>query len=291
MFPCDLSLGSADETTEHVSPTAKFESLTPNSPTHVKSYLQAYTPCDFRDAPLIAVQTLLSFDALSLSEDDVFNALFRYVCRRASIPPTPIAWTPQQRQLVTPELSTLLPLIRLYSVSVKLFLHIIEPLQLVSEAQRIAKYRFEAFKRTLLCKTGSFNDLFCIYDNQVIATDLFSGLRRRTIIEESSHPYRPGSNVVSPVYNSNWATDLHLEFDQRSVIGEGARLMVTSSHKGRSILSSLQPKKGTVFKVSLASSSSIKFHLEVKEDATPQWGFKVLATTVFKGENVYHVEH
>lgn len=282
------SLDSGYHPTKHESSTTKFESLTPLSPNHIKVYLQAFTPYDFRDAPLIAVKTLLSFSALSISEDDVFHAMFRYVCATAGVPRSPLAWTSEQRERVHAELHLLLPLIRVFSLSSKVFVHHVEPLQIFNEAELIAKYRFDALQGSDSMPRMTFSRVRGLYPHMEMCRGVFNGLRGRTVVAESSHPYLGGLKEIVKVCTSEWASHMRLEFDRRSTIGQGASLTFYLDEDGSVIIDRwerLWVNKTQGVKVMVCDGCSVFVGLKTTADAKPEWGWKLFATPLIRDDD------
>lgn len=223
------SLDGRYQPSKHQTPTARFESLSPQSPHHVKVYLQAFTPLDFHDAPLIAVKTLLSFNVLSIPEDDVLTAVMRYVCNRLDIPTSLKSWTLQQRERALPHLRDLIPLIRYLSLSTDTFLHVLEPLELLSQSQLINKYRFDALTRFSSQKL-TFDTICYYYRSVEERRQVIQSLRGISILVESAHPYSPEKPVRVQI--DAWAPHMLIEFDRRSDMLPGTCLDLCTDSDG-----------------------------------------------------------
>lgn len=275
-----------------------FQSLNSNSPRHVHTYLQAFTPPDFYDAPFKAVAMLLSFNALSLPEDDILMAMLCYVCKRANVPTTPKAWTTQQRTSVLPELTTLFSSIRYLSLTTSNFLHVVEPLALLSDTQLIEKYRFDA-----LCNASSDPLSFALvskwYPLERRST-VMSSSRGTPVIMESAHPYEPGWAVAHVSINS-WAPHMLIEFDRRTRIGPGASLKLFADREQNAVIADWHDMwhhhgERHSIKWLVCDGADLYLRIECEDDAQPDWGWKLIAMPLvreddFKGEDAATCDH
>lgn len=284
----------------HQTPTARFHSLTPHSSPDTTAFLQAFTPDEFHDAPLVAVSNLLSLEALSISEDALLLALFRYLASLVHVPPYPLAWTPSDRERIQPYLLIFIPLIRPLSLSPHVFLRYVEPLHILSEQQLIAKYRFDVIAAAHLssCDASphppmSLTHMRTLYPTPSARRAVVAGLRGRAVIAESAHPYRAGRDDVVAVTTSPWAPRMLFEFDRRSDIGAGASLTFYAdakcavvTHRWRELWG---PRRASRSVKRLVFDGVAAFvMLSVAPDAKPRWGWKVLAVPLLRDDDFVH---
>lgn len=272
------SLDGRYQPLKHQTPTARFESLTPQSPHHVKVYLQAFTPLAFHDAPLVAVKTLLSFDVLSIPEDDVLRAVLEYVCKRLGIPASSGIWTPQQRKHALFHLQDLVPLIRYLSLSTDIFLHVLEPLGLLSQPQLINKYRFDALSRFSSQKL-TFSAICSHYRSAEERRQVIRSLRGVPMVLESPHPYRPEKSVC--IQTNSWAPRILVEFDRRTDILPGTSLELSTDSAGFHVLDNQSDhqhwlREGTI-KSMVLDHETVYVHVKPLPSSHPRWGWKLFA--------------
>lgn len=270
------SLDGRYQPSNHQTPTARFESLTPESPRHVKVYLQAFTPLDFHDAPLVAVKTLLSFDVLSIPEDDVLRAVMEYVCKRLDIPMSSKIWTSEQRENALGYLQDLIPLIRYLSLTTDTFLHVLEPLELLNQVQLINKYRFDALTRFSSQKL-TFKAICYFYHSAKERRGVIQSLRGMPVLLQSTHPYRPEKPIC--IQTDSWAPHMLVEFDRRTDILPGTSLELCTDSDGFHTLENVDQQwlhKSTI-KSTVLDHNTVYVHVKNLPSRPLRWGWKLFA--------------
>lgn len=262
---------------EHQTPTARFYALTPQSPNHVKVYLQAFTPLDFHEAPLVAVKTLLSFSVLSIPEDDVLTAVIRYVCRRLSLSTSHEIWTPLERQQAVAQLRQLIPFIRYLSLTSHMFLHVMESLGLTDEIQSINKYRYEALARQLSRKL-TFEDIYFYYGSPEERKAVVNALRGNPVILQSRHPYRLEEPAC--LKTNSWAPRMLIEFDRRTDVLPRRNMELCVDLEGTQKLEgwddNIWLRDGTV-KTLVLDHDTVFIRVSDSPELKNRWGWKLYA--------------
>lgn len=286
----------------HQTTTARFHSLTPTSPTPIKVFLQAHTPADFTDAPVVAVKTLLSFPTLSIPEDDILLSVLRYVCGPAHIPHCPIAWTSKERAQVFPVLHELLPNIRILSLSTRVFLRYYEPLDVLDGHRLLGKFRYDALCRAAKVKSNgddletghlSFRSICRYYRGMQTRREIFASLRGLSVIVESPHPCRGGTELVTEVRTAEWAPRMLLEFDRRTQTASDVSLHLCSrkhpSLDKNQQWSKMWPHQSHGVKFMVWDSPLLYIELKSQLNAKPVWGWKLLATPLIQDEDLDYI--
>lgn len=270
----------------------RLHSLTPTSPAWLHIYFQAHTPHDFEDAPTVAVQTLLSYPALSLDEDTLFHALLRYVARRNGLTNLPQNLTQQLIHLLKPLLAIFVPSLRLLSLSPRLVAHILEPTHLLDEHLLLEKYRFDALTRQLACGSTLTNAQLCSSFPEISHRNkLYNMFRGRAVIAESEHPYHQGEDeIIEEICVGEWASQMCIEFDRRSSILPGATLTFYRDRDATDVLAYWhlmwnQNSQSEDVKSMVVNDCRVFVGFKTNVDATPAWGWSLFAVPLLDNQN------
>lgn len=269
----------------------------------VESFVQAHTeevlssPL-FVQAPISAVQRILSLPCLSISEDFVLSKVLLYATDAANVlSPSPAFWSAEEREVVLPVLLQLFPFVRTFSLSTKQFVLTVEPMKILSTADLIQKYKFDALARQLGAEGGRNTDTHtlatirrCYKDRETRHQILQERLRGSVAIAESPHPYLEGEEeVLEEISVEPWAPRMFVEFDRRSEIGIGARLVFYKDPDAREVLGSWHEmwpacRHGVKCFVVDSHRLFVGFSSCFFEPRTA-WGWKLFARPLFRSED------
>lgn len=269
----------------------------------VESFVMAHTkhlltsPLFVR-APIGAVQRILALPNLSVTEDFVLKRVLHYAADAANVlSESPAFWTEQERELVLPVLLQLFPYIRTYSLSPEEFQKTVEPMRILDTAELVHKYRFDALGRQLSGEAIRAADGYslavikrCYKDVNERRQILQHRLRGIIAVSESAHPYAEGEDdqVLEEVAVAPWAPCILVEFDRRSCIGLGGRLMFYRDRDAKEVIGSwhdMWPRGRHGIKSFVVNNN--KFYVGFRSCFFDQttWGWKLIATPLFQAQD------
>lgn len=268
----------------------------------VESFVEAHTEEVlssklFIRAPISAVQRILSLPSLSCNEDFVLQRVLQYAADAANVlAESPAFWTEDERELVLPVLLQLFPYIRTFSLSTEEFLHIVEPMKILSTKELIQKYKFDALARQLSTESNRNVEGHtlatikrCYKEPKMRREIMKQRLRGSIAISESAHPYYEGEDeVLEEVAVVPWTPLVLVEFDRRSCIGIGAQLTFYKDPDAREVIGTwheMWPKGRHGVKSFVVSGHRlfVGFRSGFFEDT--EWGWKLLVTPLFQEQD------
>jgi BTB/POZ domain/BTB And C-terminal Kelch len=190
---------------------------------------------EFVSLPTEAVSFILKQESLSASESDIWYALVRWACVRASIPVRVSLSSTSQEDLckLRPHLRDFMQpgYLRILNLDVGCFANEVEPLAVISTEESLLKYRFDATAELV-----SFDDAF-----PMSRTEFLSRIRQRSALFQSiSHPHQRGVTEKIMVCMPSWTRQTHVDFDLRCRLGRYADLSFYRDEDCTEKISSLQ---------------------------------------------------
>lgn len=210
--------------------------------THTASVFDSST---FLGTSLTCLQAVLSHPALSLPEDAILLHVMRYALHRTGVgvgSANPALWSPDERNLMMPVLSKLVPCLALMSLSALFFLRYVEPLELLSVESLTFKYKYDALLTETLASGRSEREMVLeMYEGSASfclpPTSTHPRARPGTAVSESAHPHESGNeNELERVSVAKWTGKVLVEFDRRSCVAADARLSFYGDSAGRALL-------------------------------------------------------
>lgn len=257
----------------------------------LQSYMSAHTQTLLEDAisrqisPQL-LRPILCLRDIAISEDDLLRSLLRHALQLTGVlAQSPTQWTAEERALVHPLIVDLIPLIRIQSLSTKAVLTLLEPLEIVSEREICAKYKYDA----LFAQIQSFPlniELYADGSEKKERIEIQKRRRGTLCMAESSHPYEAGEDeAIDRVSVSSWAERTYVEFDRACDITEGAHLTFYRDPDASNIIAtwsqlwgSGRRKKG--IKALVIDSNIFYVGFKTSIESKPAWGWRLLATPV-----------
>lgn len=234
----------------------------------LQSFVQTHTakilthPELLHEPPRV-LKYVLAQNSLTVPEDDILNTVLAYAQQRHN----------PQIDAENQILKELLPLLRILSISTQVFVRVLEPLQLLSESQLIAKYKHDALTR----HGEGWNSLHYRPDIRTI--------RSVATVAESSHPYYVGHDeMLQQVQTHPPATRTLVEFDRRCSIGRGASLTFYGDAEATVVIGTwrhLWRGRGRSIRVWVVDASCFWVGLRCSFDGISCWGWKLMATPLF----------
>jgi BTB/POZ domain/BTB And C-terminal Kelch len=174
---------------------------------------------EFYSLPPEAVSLIVKQECLSASESEIWHALVRWACLRASIPVrASVSETSEEEkcQLCEHLREYLRPgFIRILNLDTVSFAAEVEPLNLLSDEEVLLKYRFDATADLL-----PFEDAF-----PLPRSEFLSRVRQQIAFYQSPyHPHPRGITEKVMVVMPSWTRQIHIDFDQRCRLGRYAEL-------------------------------------------------------------------
>lgn len=114
--------------------------------------------------------------------------MWESVCEKAEVPRSAQCWTAEHHERAVPYLQALLPLMRLMSLSAKLLIEAVEPLQMLKDGVLIAKYRFDALQASEGLPPMTMSRIRSLYPESDKRCELLAGLRGKVFMSESLRP-------------------------------------------------------------------------------------------------------
>jgi hypothetical protein len=174
---------------------------------------------EFVSLPAEAVSSIVKQENLSASESEIWYALVRWACVRASIPVRVSLSNASQEDLCELRLHLrqfMQPgYLRILNLDVGCFANEVEPLGVISNEEVLLKYRFDATAELV-----SFDNAF-----PLARIEFLSRIRQRTALYQSiSHPHQRGVTEKIMVCMPSWTRQTHVDFDLRCRLGRYADL-------------------------------------------------------------------
>lgn len=299
-----LNLDNIFHHLDNLYPISETESNSKKTWTRdVESFVTAHTkqlltsPLFIR-APIGAVQRILALPNLSANEDFVLERVLHYAADAANVlSESPAFWTEQERELVLPVLLQLFPYIRMHSLSPEVFLKTVEPMRILDTAELVQKYRFDALgrqlseERTQVAEGYSLAIIKRCYKHANERRQILQHRLRGTIaISESAHPCTEGEDeqVLEEVAVAPWAPRVLIEFDRRSCIGFGERLVFYKDRDAKEVIGNwhdMWPRGRHGIKSFVVNGN--RFYVGFRSCFWDQttWGWKFIATPLFQTQD------
>jgi BTB/POZ domain/BTB And C-terminal Kelch len=190
---------------------------------------------EFCELSLPVVLNIVKQEELGASEAEMWRALVRWACIRASVPAylSVSQMTSSERNAVR---TRLIPFahpghLRILNMDSTSFTKEVEPLKLFNESEVLIKYRFEA----AFAAGALFDDAFPLPH-----IDFLMRIRQLTTCHESaSHPHSRGVTELVVVSLPPWTRQAHISFDRRCALGKYSDLSFYESEQCETKIGSL----------------------------------------------------
>ncbi|CAN8075964.1 unnamed protein product [Agarophyton chilense] len=259
----------------------------PENPPHSRwvrdlySYIQTHTTKilthpELHEEPPQVLKHVLTQDCLLASEDEVLQTVITYSkeCGGGKNCARHLETSEENESFA---LKCLIPLVRILSVSTKVFVRDMEPLQMLSETQLICKYRHDALARE---DDSDVNKVQPRFSRHLV--------RGSATVAESTHPYYVGHDeLLEEVRTCPSGYRTLIEFDRRCCIGEGATLTFYADSEATVVLGrwrDLWRGRGRPIRVWVIDTSRFWVGLRCAFDGVACWGWKLVATPLLSEE-------